>query len=66
MFKWIKEQFTTEDIFFELDKSKEYTDDELIEIISTKILRIGTGNLITLKLLKNLNKRVKELESERR
>ena len=52
---WFKEFFKTP-TYFELDEKKEYTLPELIEILKTENITIGTGNAIVLKILDEIVK----------
>jgi hypothetical protein len=49
----INEYFSHEN-YFELDHSKEYSVTDLIEILEKEDLRVGTGNMIVLVLLKKI------------
>lgn len=55
MNKWIKSFLSLEDdTYFQLDPKKEYSLDELINILEKEHLDLGTGNKIVLKILSQL------------
>ena len=60
--KWLKDFFKISPYFqitpsfFQLDENKEYTLPELIEILKTEDITVGTGNAIVLKILDELVK----------
>ena len=47
---------------FELDSEKEYSNQELIDILRIKYISLDTGNKIVLILLDRLNKKISECD----
>lgn len=65
LWKWIKDLwYLPESKFFELEEGKQYTDGEILNILSNETLRIGVGNCLVLVLLFNYKKRLEALEGK--
>ncbi len=53
-----------ENNFYKLDADKDYTKDELINILKNEDLSIGSGNAIVLFLIESMYKEIEELKNK--